>query len=241
MMKFLGHLLALLLSTALCITVTLWTLGHTLGSATYLEHQAGQAKFYDQLHAQIPAVDPAAIQVQVHTILPQLIGHLLKGTPNPVVDLGSGPVNIGISDPKILSITNFLPTAALYTALAIVVLIGLIIVITRDRCWSVLSRAAFGAATGLGLSAAIFWISPNIILGSLTKTDTLAIKTAIAPFLTSVFHDLAIRLAMAALALLAAAAILWLIHGAGRLKARFTRTPKPDHASKLPLPGSVRS
>jgi len=241
MMKFLGHLLALLLSTALCITVTLWTLGHTLGSATYLEHQADQSKLYDQLRTQIPDSNPVLVQDQVHTLLPQYVDYLLKGSPAPVADFGSGPVTLGISDPRVLNVTNFVPTAALYSALAIVVLIGLIIVITRDRCWSVLSRAAFGAATGLGLSAGLFWFSPNIIMGLLTKPGMLPVKTVIAPFLTSVFHDLATRLAMAALALLAAAAILWLIHGAGRLKARFTRVPKPDKAPKLPLPGSARS
>jgi hypothetical protein len=241
MMKFIGHLLALLLSAALSITVMLWTLGYTLGSATYLEHQADQAKLYDQLHAQIPAVDPAAIQGQVHTILPQLIDHLLKGTPNPVVDFGSGPVNIGVSDPKILSITNFLPTAALYAALAIVILIGLIIVITRGSCWSVLSRAAFGAATGLGLSSAIFWFSPNVILSLLNKPDTLPIKTALAPFLTSVFHDLATRLAIAALTLLAASVLIRLIEGAGHLKSKFSKQPKADKSAKPPFPGIARS
>lgn len=241
MMKFLGHLLALLLSTALCITVTLWTLGHTLGSATYLEHQADQSKLYDQLRTQIPDSDPTLIRDQLHTILPQFIDHLLKGSPAPVADFGSGPVTLGVSDPRALHFTQSLPAAALDAALAVIILIVLIVIVARDHRWSTLSRAAFGAATGLGISAGLFWFSPNIILGLLTKPDTLPVKAVIAPFLTSVFHDLATQLAMAALALLATAAILWLIHGAGRLKARFTRVPKPVKTAKIPLPGSARS
>ncbi|GEM_PF-2209775 len=241
MMKFLGHLLALLLSTALSITVTLWTLGHTLGSATYLEHQADQVKLYDQIHAQVPAVDPALVQTQVNAILPQFIDHLLKGAPTPVADFGSGPVNVGISDPKILGITNFLPTVALYAELAIVAMIILIIIVGGQRRLTLLSRAAFGAATGVGLSAAIFWFSPSIILGLLSKPDTLSIKTAFAPFLTAVFHDLATQLAIAALVLLGISVALRLIHGAGRLKSKFSKQPKPGKTANPPFPGIARS
>ena len=241
MIKFFSHLLALLLSAALSITITLWTLGHTLGSATYLEHQADQTKLYDLLAAKVPDANLAQIQTQVHTILPQFIDHLLKGAPAPVADFGSGPANLGVSDPKILNITQHLPSAALYAALAIIVLIVLIIIVARDNRWRVLSRAAFGAATGLGLSAALFWISPSIILNSLNKPDTEPIKTVITPFLTAVFHDLATQLAIAALVILAASVALRLIHGATRLKARFTKEPKAVNPAKSPQPGSYRS
>ncbi len=105
MMKFLGHVLALLLATVLSLSISSWILEQTLWSAPYLERQADQTGLYDKLATGLPAafaaadpetaqsaqpaLDPNVLKGQLENLLPQFIDHLHRSGPAPTVDLAA--------------------------------------------------------------------------------------------------------------------------------------------------------
>ena len=133
MIKFFGHILASLLALALSLTIVLWVFGATLGSATYLEQQIDQTKVYTQLGTQIHGADPAMIQSQVNTLLPQFIEYFAGSGPVPVGDFGAGPVALANPNPEILSATRSLRPIGLYLPRAAIALVVFIIAVMRER------------------------------------------------------------------------------------------------------------
>src|SRR4051812_276490 len=111
MMKFLGHVLALLLATALSLTVSSWIFEQTLWSAPYIERQADQTKLYENLSTGLPAafaaagpetaqttqppLNPTVLKGQFDNLLPQFIDHLHKSGPAPTLDLAALAAALG--------------------------------------------------------------------------------------------------------------------------------------------------
>jgi hypothetical protein len=237
MMKFFGHILASLLAVALSLTIVLWVFGATLGSATYLEQQIDQTKVYRQLGTQIPGTDPAMIQSQVNLLLPAFIEYFVGNGPAPVGDFGAGPVTLANPDPHLLTATRSLRPVGLYLPLAAIALIVFIVAVMRERRFPLLSRAAFGAALSLALSAGLIWIGPGIALQNVAGAEFIPVRNALIPLVAAITHDIATRLGIAALILLGLAIILKVLHAAGRLKARFTRAPKAPKSVPPLQPG----
>ncbi|HVQ44222.1 MAG TPA: hypothetical protein VMT30_04630 [Candidatus Saccharimonadia bacterium] len=246
MMKFLGHVLALLLATTIVVAVWGFVLGRTLGSASYLEHQASQAQLYERLGTAVPeaAIDPADLANRVNAVLPGFIDHLTKGTPAPTFALPGGDsqtLTLGGADEQVTDAFAVLRPAAMSAPFVALALVLLIIGVMRARRLLVLSRAGLQAAISLAASAALLWFAPSLILSLLDKPDTAAIRPVIAPFLESVLHGIATQLAAAALALLIITIALRLVHSAGLLKNRFIKPKPPAKPQIPPAPGSVRN
>ena len=227
-MKFIGHILALLLAAALSATVTLWSLSLTLGNASYIEGVAQNTKLYDAISAVVPGSSVLQISDQVHASLPQIIRYIVKGGPAPSVDFGSGPVQLGPADPKLTTTVQNIGTIGTFLPVGVIVLVVLIVAITGRSRLAVLARSAFEAAVGVGISAAAIWLAPSLLINLLGRPETLLLKAPLTPFLEALFHGIATQLATAALLLLAISVILRVLHGAGRLRARFMpRRNKP--------------
>lgn len=240
-MKLIGHILALLLASALSATVVLWGLGLTLGNAGYLEQTADQTHLYDNIAAATPGVSAADIKSQVHQVLPQFINFIVKAGPAPSIDFGSGPVQLGAADPRLSTAMHTLSLLGTFAPLAVVVLVLLIIALTGRRRLAILAHSAFESAIGLGLSAGVLWLAPSFILSTLTGTAVPALKAPLLPFITALLHGLATHIGEAALILLAISILLRLVHGATRLRARFAREPKKSAPPPLPpTPSSGR-
>jgi hypothetical protein len=106
MRKFLGHILVSLLVAALSSAIFALVLGHTLGSATFLQSAAGKTQLYDQLATTLPAtiagttatpdqtksalstvLNATYIRQQTEALLPQLEKYYTAGGPIPLIDL----------------------------------------------------------------------------------------------------------------------------------------------------------
>ena len=98
-----------------------------------------------------------------------------------------------------------------------------------------LSRAAFGAAISVAISAGLIWIGPGIALQNVAGAEFIPVRNALSPLVAAITHDIAAKLAIVALALIGLAVIFKVVHAAGRLKARFARAPKKS-SKDLPPP-----
>jgi len=200
-------------------------------------------------------LNPALIQNQLSNLLPQFIDHIHKAGPAPTIDLAAlavslgqpapdGPavktVNFGSADAKITATGKNLHTAGTHAPFVALAFILLILAVMRDYRFPTLARGAFDTAVALGIAAGLFWFMPNLILQALNKPTLLPIRDAITSFATSLFHGIAAQFGIATLVFIAAAIGLWLAHGAGRIKAKFTPKPKKPPKTSPPVPGSTR-
>ena len=264
-MKFVGHMLALLLATALSLGVSNFVLSQTIWSAPYLEKAADTTQLYDHLATGVPAafaaaspgetgnklpiLDPALIKTQITNLLPQFIDHLHNGGPVPSVDLvalaaatgqvppqgaATVPVSLGSADPQVVEFNHQLRPYGDFALLGALALALLIITVMRERRLPTLARAAFETAGAMAISAGLAWFVPSLLMQALSKPEMVPIRDAVAPFLTAVGQGIALWFGIAAAAMLALGIILVAIRSAGRLKARFTKSPKP---AKSPFPG----
>lgn len=224
MRGLLGHFLALLLATALSLTVLLWTLGATLASAPFLEHMADQTGLYDHLTAGIPGADPAALRSSVNAALPQLIDYITLGGPLPTITIPGatdGPVFFNQASPALLSLGQNLRAAAGLAPVAVLVLVVLIIAVMGHLRLATLSRATFGSGIGLAFSAALLWFAPMFISQVSLKAAPEFIKAAVTPFLTALLHAVSLDLAIAAAVLVGMSLLLRALHAVGRFRSRF--------------------
>jgi hypothetical protein len=114
-MKFIGHVLAFMLASALSLAVSSLIFEQTLWNATYLQRQATDTKLYASLSeelpkafaaadpelakAGLPPLDPVFIETQLGTLLPQLIDHVHRGGPAPTVDMAALYQALGLPVP----------------------------------------------------------------------------------------------------------------------------------------------
>jgi len=268
-MKFAGHMLALLLATALSLGISNYVLSQTIWSAPYLEKAADKTQLYDHLATGIPGtfaaanpgqpgnklpiLDPALIKTQITTLLPQFIDHLHNGGPVPSVDLAAlaaatgqqppqgattAPISLGPADPQVVALNHELRPYGDFAFLGALVMALLIIGVMRERRLPTLARAAFETGGALAISAGLAWFIPSLFMQALSKPEMVPIRDAVAPFLAAAGQGIALWFGTAAAAMLVLSIALMAAHSAGRLKARFTKTPK---SAKTPFPGLSRS
>jgi len=195
-------------------------------------------------------LNPSLIKDQATTLLPAFIEHLHNAGPAPTLDLAAlakafgqpapegattQTITLGDADARITGLSQNLHTAGQYAPLGALALILLIAGVMRTRRFPTLARAAIETAVALGFAAGLFWLLPSFILQALNKPTLTPIRDAVSPFASALCHGIASQFGIAALVFVAAALALWFVHGATRLKAKFTREPK---APKMPPPAA---
>jgi hypothetical protein len=236
-MKFLSRGLATLLSAAIVLAVTLWTLGATLANPQYLTQAAEQTRLYDQLAPAFPGLDANLIADQVEPALSSVVNFLTKGGPAPTADFGAGPVTLVAPDAPGVAAVQALPLIAQAAPLAVLILVVIILVVMHRHRLATFQRAAFMSALGLAVTAALVWFGPGIALSIMTPPDIQPVRAAITPFLTVILQGVATRLLIAAGVLAGAGILIGLAHGAARFKSRFMpRRPasEPEPESTIP-------
>ncbi len=244
-MKFIGHVLAFLLTLVITITAWSFVLSRTLGSPAYLERAADQSGLYQSLSTSIPDADinPSVLRDQVQAVLPAFIDHLTKGTPAPTFTPPGGQpqtLNLGTGDDTISHTFKAIQPATFLAPVLVVVLVLLILFTMRAERLPVLARTTLQSAFSLGLSAALMWFTPTIVLSLLNQPGAAPLKTALAPFLTTALHGVALQLGLIALALLLVSVALRLVNAAGKLKNRFIKPTKQPKPKIPPAPGALR-
>ncbi len=198
------------------------------------------------------------LQQQTEMLLPQLVDHYGKGGPAPQIDLSDlvtrlqaagypmtpdmaaslGSPQTVTAGPADARLTNLASLAARYgwvAPAASLALILLIVAVMRERRWSTLIRAAAWAAVTLAVSGGLLLLVPSLATSGLGGSALKPLLPAVTSLLRAITDALARDLFIAAGVVAAIAVALGLIHGFGRIKAKFTRAPKTPK-SKTPPP-----
>ncbi len=107
-MKFLEHILASLLATALALAIAGYIFSSTLGSAVFWQQAADQSRFYDNLSTALPGLmaangdtpgdtkaalatvlTPSYLKSVIGGLIPGLVDHYAHAAPAPVINLSS--------------------------------------------------------------------------------------------------------------------------------------------------------